>query len=87
MSEVGRTLTRVEHSDERVGWTELCRSFGENEDWKVDRDCVYLNGDRILNGGEIGCPSDGGRRYLVKTVRIALALRDEFDLKFPKEKR
>jgi hypothetical protein len=74
-------------TDAQVGWTELHRSFGENENWKVDRSCVYLNGDRILNGGTIGCPSDGGRRYLVSTVRIALALRDEFDAKFPEEKR
>lgn len=74
-------------TDERVGWTELHRSFGENENWKVNRDCVYLNDERILNGVEIGCPSDGGRRYLVSTVRIALALRDEFDLKFSGDKR
>lgn len=74
-------------TDERVGCTELHRSFGENENWRVTRDCVYLNGDRILNGVEVGCPSDGGRRYLVETVRVALALRDEFDLKFPQEKR
>lgn len=73
-------------SDDRVGWTELHRSFGDTENWKVDRDCVYLNGERILNGGEIGCPSDGGRRYLVSTVRVAIALRDEFDAKFPEIK-
>jgi hypothetical protein len=70
-------------SDDVRGWTELHRTFGENANWKVDRDCVYLNGERILNGVEIGCPSDGGRRYLVKTVRTAFALRDEFDAKFP----
>lgn len=63
------------------GWTELHRSCGTDK-WKVDRDCVYLNGDRIINGVEIGCPGDGGRRYLVETVRTALALRDEFDAKF-----
>jgi hypothetical protein len=56
-------------SDERVGWTELHRSFGDTENWKVDRDCVYLNGERIINGCEIGCPSDNGRRYLVSGTR------------------
>lgn len=72
-------------ASQQNGFTELHRSFGENENWKVNRDCVYLNGERILNGCEIGYPSDGGRRY-VSTVRKALALRDEFDAKFPEGK-
>jgi len=72
--------------DDVKGWTELHRRF-DTDRWKVDRDCVYLNDERILNGNEIGCPSDGGRRYFASTIRIALALRDEFDAKFPGEKR
>lgn len=65
-----------------LGWVELHWSVGETK-WRVNRDCVFLNDKRILNGVEVGCPSDEGRRYLVADVRTAIALRDKFDQMFP----